>query len=371
MRTRFQIGWVAIALFFFLGTLMIFGFRDVYAAGNQPSGPDRFTITVQKYTSFEWWLSNWEDNTVVCSINVDHEGLPIGGEILDACGQDVYDKWIVTNPCQSGEECSGFYLQFVKAEPAKRKVGVQQPPPVVWLRLDGCVPYQSTFRCDSLPTLVLTGEEPIEGEHITGLAGNVDDKPFTCDPVCQVDLVPTDDDGISLEFWANSSYGDSSEVYSARIRVAKSDNPSDQAWYADVLSTQWRGDTLAGCSQIWDKFPPVGGVPDWLSTPQRPEELATTVSYEYLAANLIKHGVVDTSACDGGGLLTNGFANTCGLEDRRARRSMIGKTVLMSLFFWLRSRPAHRLNYLRISLRARANSGRVRWPATRRPVWVR
>ena len=285
--------------------------------GNQPHGPDRFTITVQKYTSFEWWLSNWEDNTVVCSINVDHEGLPTGGEILDACGQDIYDKWIVTNPCHSGEECSGFYLQFIKSEPAKRKVGVQQPPPVVWLTLDGCVPYKSTFRCDSLPTLVLTGEEPIVGEHITGLAGNVDDKPFTCDPVCQVDLVPTDDDGISLEFWANSSFGDSSEVYSARIRVAKSDNPSDQAWYADVLSTQWRGDTLAGCSQIWDKFPPVGGVPDWLSTPQRPEKLATTVSYEYLAANLIKHGVVDTSACDGGGLLTNGFANTCGLKATR------------------------------------------------------
>jgi hypothetical protein len=317
MRTRFQVGWVAIAFSFFLGLLLVFGFRDVYAAGNQPPGPDRFTITVQKYTSFEWWLSNWADNEVVCSIKVDHEGLPTRGEILDACGQDVYDEWIVTNPCQSDEDCSGFYLQLIKSEPAKRKVGVQQPPPVVWLTLDGCVPYKSTFRCDSLPTIVLTGDEPIEGEHITGLAGNVDNKPFTCDPVCQVDLIPTDDDGISLEFWANSSYGDSSEVYTARVRVTKSDDPSDQAWYADVLSTQWHGDTLAGCSQIWDKFPPVGGVPEWLSTPQKPDKLTTKVPYEYLAANLIKHGVVDASICDEGGLLANGFANTCGLEAAR------------------------------------------------------
>ena len=129
--------------------------------------------------------------------------------------------------------------------------------------------------------------------------------------------MPTDENGSTLQFWAYSSYGDSSEVFQARVRVAKSADPSDQAWYTDVLSTQWRGDTLAGCSQIWDKFPPVGGTPDWLTTPQRPEDLATNVSYEYLAAALIKHNVVDASACDAGGLLANGLANTCGLEAAR------------------------------------------------------
>jgi hypothetical protein len=163
----------------------------------------------------------------------------------------------------------------------------------------------------------LTGEEPIQGERITSLGGNMDGKPFTCDPVCQVDLVPTDDDGSALQFWAYSSYGDSSEVFQARVRVAKSADPSDQAWYADVLSSQWRGDTLAGCSQIWDEFPPVGGTPDWLTTPQRPEDLASNVSYEYLAAALIKHNVVDATACDAGGLLLNGLANVCGLEAAR------------------------------------------------------
>jgi hypothetical protein len=103
-------------------------------------------------------------------------------------------------------------------------------------------------------------------------------------------------------------------LFTAQVRVSRSDDPSDQAWYADVLSTQWRGDPLAGCSQIWGKFPTLGGTPDWLSTPQRPEDLATNVSYEYLAASLIKHGVVDGSTCDGGGLLPNGLATTCGLE---------------------------------------------------------
>jgi hypothetical protein len=317
MWIRFRAGWAATTLLLLIASVVLSGTRGVSAAGKQPPGPDRFAVIEQKYISYKWWLTSRDDNKVVCSFAVDHAGLPTGGDISSACGQEVYDGWKVTKPCTPEDECRGFYLQFVKSEPAQRKVGVQQPPPVVWVTLNGCVPYKSTFRCDALPTLVLTGEEPIQGEHITSLAGNVDEKPFTCDAVCQVELVPTDDIGASLEFWANSSYGDSSAIFTARVRVAKSDDTSDHAWYVDVLSTQWRGDTLAGCSQIWDQFPPVGGTPDWLSTPQRTEDLATKVSYEYLAANLIKHGVVDASTCDEAGMLANGLANICGLETAR------------------------------------------------------
>jgi len=314
MRTRL---WIELATATLFLVIVIFGCLHVAAAGDTPPGPDRFAVIVQKYTSYEWWLTSWTDNTVICVIDIDHKGLPTGGDIFNVCGQDVYDEWIVTQPCPQKGTCEGYYLQLVKSFPAHRKVSVQQPPPVVWVTLNGCVPYQSTFRCDSLPTLVLTGEEPIQGEHITSLAGNIDGKPFTCDPVCQVDLIPTDDNGSTLQFWAYSSYGDSSEVFQARVRVAKSANPSDQAWYTDVLSSQWRGDTLAGCSQIWDKFPPVGGSTNWLTTPQRPEDLVTNVSYEYLAAALIKHNVVNASACDAGGLLANGLANSCGLDAAR------------------------------------------------------
>jgi hypothetical protein len=317
MGTRLRIGWVAFVILFLLVSSLIFETRGVFAAENQPPGPDRYASIIQKYTSYEWWLTSWTDNQVVCTLDIDHDGLPTGGDIFEACGQDIYDGWIATNPCSSGDECNGYYLQIVRSEPAERKIGVQQPPPVVWVTLEGCVSYKSTFRCENLPTLVLTGEEPIQGEHIIGLVGNVDGKPFTCDPVCKLDLSPTDEDGLTLEFWANSSYGDSSEKFTARVRVARSNVPIDHAWYTDVLSTQWHGNTLAGCSQVWDVFPTVGGTPNWLSTPQRPEDLATNVSYEYLAANLIKNDVVDASKCDGGGLLANGLADTCGLEIAR------------------------------------------------------
>jgi hypothetical protein len=96
-----------------------------------------------------------------------------------------------------------------------------------------------------------------------------------------------------------------------------SDDSQEHAWYVDVLSTQWRGVPLAGCSQTWDAFPPVGGVPVWLSTPQRAGELATDIPYEYLAAHLIRQGVADASACSDGGLLDNGLPSVCGVEATR------------------------------------------------------
>ena len=317
MGTRKRFGIKAAVFLLFLTSLVLVGIRVVSAAGKTPPGPDRFAVIVQKYISYTWWLTSWDSNTVICSLAIDHKGLPTGGEIYDNCGQDIYDEWILTSPCPQIDGCGGFYLQLIKSVPAQRKVGVKRSPPMVWVTLNGCTPYKSTFRCESLPTLVLSGEEPLEGEHITRLAGNVDGKPFNCDPVCQVDLTPTDENGLSLEFWAYSSYGDSSEIFKARVRVAQSADATDKAWYVDVLSTQWRGEKQAGCSETWDKFPPVGGNPAWLSTPQRSTDLNTQISYEYLATNLIKNGMVDASACAGGGLLDDGTVNACGLAAAR------------------------------------------------------
>ena len=322
MGTRFLAGWTAFALLFTFAALSAFGTWRVSAAAEGPPGPDRFAVITQDYTSYEWWLAGWVDNQVACSIKVDHAGMPTSAEIYAVCGATLYNKWLATKPCATAGEnpaaCQGYYLVYFKSEPAQRQVGVPLPPPVVWVTLDGCVPVNSTFRCEALPTLVLTGEEPVLGEHITSLAGRVDGKAFTCDPVCQVDLAPTGSDGLLLEFWVNSSYGDGSVLFDVRVRVAASDDPTDHSWYVDVLSTQWRGPSLAGCSQTWGVFPPVGGVPVWLSTPPQAEDLATNIPYEYLAANLIKQGLADASTCTDGGLLGDGLVSPCGLETTRS-----------------------------------------------------
>jgi hypothetical protein len=121
-----------------------------------------------------------------------------------------------------------------------------------------------------------------------------------------------------LEFWANSSYGDSSVLFEARVRVVATNDPNNTSWFVDILSTQWRGAPLAGCSQIWDVVPPVGGVPDWLSMPANAKDLATNIPDEYLAANLIKQGIADASTCSDGGLLDTGMVSQCGMEIARA-----------------------------------------------------
>jgi len=318
MKTCLPNGRTVTALLLYLAMAIIYGARSVYAKGDQPPGPDRYAVITQDYISYKWWLTSYLDDQVACTIIVEHEGLPGNGEILDSCGDTYYNQWVTTSPCLPDENCTGYYLQFVKTEPAQREVGLELPPAVVWVTLNGCVPYHSTFRCDRMPTLVLTGEEPLEGEHITGLGGQVDGAPFNCDPVCQVDLAPTGDDGQILEFWAYSSYGDSSELFQARVRVMASEDSSENVWYVDVLTTQWRGALLANCSYTWDVFPPVGGVPAWLSTPQRAEDLATNISYEYLAGHLIQQGVAKASGCSDDGLQENGLPTVCGVEAARS-----------------------------------------------------
>ena len=131
-------------------------------------------------------------------------------------------------------------------------------------------------------------------------------KPFDCDEtdICKFHIPETDEDGVTVEFWAYSTYGDSSLIYSAQVRVQKVDegDPDQLYWYVDVLSSQWQGQAVATCADSWNVFPPVGGPPEWLTTPKQSEELISDIPYTYLAANLILQGVVDASACPDGGL---------------------------------------------------------------------
>jgi hypothetical protein len=113
------------------------------------------------------------------------------------------------------------------------------------------------------------------------------------------------------------SYGDSSKHFTAQVRVIDSGvstSPTGGGWYVDVLSSQWQGYAVASCAQVWQAFPPLGGPPAWLSTPEVPELLATDLPYNYLAGRLIAQGLVDASACPGEGLLENGYSDACGLE---------------------------------------------------------
>ena len=320
MKTHIRAGMAATVLLLVIG-VSTFGTSHVFAAQGDPPGPDRYTIISVDYTAYEWWLVQWGNSAASCQLYVDHDGLPSGAEIYNGCGEALYTEWSQTPPCPQAETdpsaCLGDYLEFVQSGPATKQIGVALPEPAAWVTLDGCASVDLTNRCDSLPTLVLTGEEPLPNEKITGIAGKIDGRPFTCDPTCQVDLAPTSQDGIDVQFWALSSYGDSSVVYDAQVRVVRGEDIGSKYWYVDVISSQWRGAPQAACSEVWNAFPPVGGPPDWLSTPQRAEDLASSIPYAYLAANLISQGAVDVSACPDDGLSPDGSASTCGMDAAR------------------------------------------------------
>ena len=288
----------------------------------------RQTTIIVPITEYEWWLLRWSDNEILCTIHVDHEGVPTTNEVRQQCDIDTYQDWLATPPCKQivrGNPdiaaCSGLYLFFVSSQAKEKEVIIELPEPVVWVELEGCSPVPPDNFCSSLPALLLIGEEPLPNEKITAIQGTYAGSPFYCEgDHCSLPLQATPVQGITVEFWADSSYGDSSQKFTAQVRVIDSGvstAPGGGGYYVDVLSSQWRGEALASCAKTWEVFPPAGGLPEWLSTPDQKELLSSDEAYYYLAGRLIAQGVVDVRSCTTGGLLPNGYADACGLESAR------------------------------------------------------
>jgi len=297
--------------------------RGSASPSEAPPGPDRYSVTTVDYTKYFWWMIHWNETEVECAIEVDHEGLPTPGDVYVDCGEELYTKWVEQKPCTELDVslCNGFYMVLIDSQPAQKDISTKLQAPVVQVTLENCTPLHtsSTSICEIEPVLVLTGIEPLQGYSITGIEGLYAGQPFNCGPVCRLRL-PINEEILPIQFWAYSSYGDSSEVFNAQVRVAQQDvgNPDQPFyWYVDVLSSQWAGVPVATCVETWGVLPPIGGPPEWLSTPTQSETLGTLIPYNYLAASLIRSGAVDASTCTDGGLLADGGASTCGMEAAR------------------------------------------------------
>jgi len=303
-------------------------------AEDPPEEPYQRQVTLKvSFTFYEWWLVRWRNNEVACQLFIEHEGLPTEGEVQYYCDRSVYNEWRITPPCpqamDSGDvtRCPGLYLHFNYSFPSKRDVIVKLPMPKVWLNVTDCNPDPVQNRCTTVPSLVFEGEEPLPNEMVIRIQGTINGEPFSCpSDRCALPLSPTGAQGTAIEFWADSSFGDSSPHYSGLVRLVPWGdfmNPDakangQQLWYLDVLSEQWRGETLASCADTWQVFPEVGGPPAWLSTPLELQDLASTKAYYFLAAMLIRNNDVDVSMCDDGGLQTDLIASTCGVQAAQA-----------------------------------------------------
>ncbi len=255
-----------IAVFCILGILLGALFKPGKIALAQEE-PTRKTTIIVPYTEYNWWLTDWVSNEILCQVLVDHEGMPTVEEVATSCGQDLADLWLATPPCQvssaddkTAVSCTGLYIYMVSSQPKEREVIVELPTPVVWVDLEGCTPTPPDNRCLVMPALVLTGEEPLPNEKILDVQGTFDGQPFLCpDAVCKLPLHVTPVEGSIVEFWADSSYGDASPHFTAQVRVIDtgvSPQPSGSGWYVDVISTQWRGAPISTCASIWEAFHP-------------------------------------------------------------------------------------------------------------------
>ncbi len=297
---------------------------------DQEAGKRTTKITVS-YTQYKWWMIRWQNDNIVCTLRVEHKGVPTLAEVESQCDPSIYDEWRNTHPCdlsqvESYDKCPGFYLQFIDSTQKEREIDVELPTPKVWVSIDNCNPLPDDPRCTTLPDLLLTAEEPLPNEVIISIQGTINGEPFSCmGSTCRLPLQPTGLEGINVEFWADSSFGDSSEHYTAKVRLVpwgefmNPEQPSNEtpSYYVDILSSQLRDGQLASCADIWQVFPDIGGPPDWLSSPDTVDALKSDVAYYYLAGALITYGVVDASSCLDGGLQAPNIASPCGVEVAR------------------------------------------------------
>jgi hypothetical protein len=291
-----------------------------------PDDPERSTRLTIQTIYHDWWLLSWEDNEVECKITVAHEYLPDGDDIYNACGKTLYKQWAETKPCllDDIESCPGLYLHEAEQYINEQQIKVDLPKPEAWLDMGNCSPQEPENWCTESPTLSIIGIEPLPNEIIIRVHGYLDGVYFSCPGgSCVLPMRPTGTQGQILEFWADSSFGDSSPVYNAQIRVIPHGDFSDpengqqtggERWQVDILSSQWRGTKPSLAAEIWEVFPDVGGIPGWLTTPTYPEALESSISYYYLAGMLIRNGVVNADACPRGGLSDAITANACGVQ---------------------------------------------------------
>ena len=318
---------IALGALAFMLVAVALTFLPAFAQDGDPP-PERRVVQTVADEGYLWWLMQWSNGEEVCEMLVGHSGLPTWEEVSKVCGAATFEEWMDTSSCSEavdGEDtsdCDGLYLLYAGYLEGERVVVQELPSPSISISLDGCEDNNLSHLCIGDPELILTAFEPLETESITAVHVEVmGDDPFECEgSTCSIELASYENQQMEVFFWAESSYGDQTEEYTALVRpvtIAWPERPGKEVWQIEVLSTQWDGAPVAACAFTWESFPPVDPKLAWLTTPADPSELATDQPFELLAGRLLRWGLVEASECPWEGLMQDGTASVCGVEQAR------------------------------------------------------
>jgi hypothetical protein len=126
------------------------------------------------------------------------------------------------------------------------------------------------------------------------------------------------------------------------VITRRAQDPSTAFIYKFMQTYQTRGNG-GGCAAVWEIVPDYASLPNWLTTPSRPEHLYSKISLYFLAAMLIKNKAVDASGCATVDFppKTSGLPTTAGFQWLTPRWCS-GKTASTRSFLTWRRKPAFR-----------------------------
>lgn len=191
------------------------------------------------------------------------------------------------------------YWRLAETRQVERTVVVELPDLIVYAS-----PPEGTVQ---LPYVILSAYDPSEEFEIESIEGVIDEEPFICAGTrCAVPL-PANAIETTFTFWANSSDGSQSDHVTATAQIV-----IVSAGYQVVITdASYLAPYADACAQAWGIS---GTLPTWAGMTSSPDGLKTYKTLHFLTAELINVGAVDARDCPGGGFISPGAPNACGIE---------------------------------------------------------
>ena len=300
-----------------LAALLLFSLVYIKVSADNNNG-ERFKEITSTYTEYTWQMTSILHGNAICTVSISHTGPPTTTEAYDACAREMFPE--KSNPYFISSNAKTALI-MMKPEDIVTTTELQTfLKGVAWLLLstqdvtstekvkipDMIVDISAPLETSEKPYIIIRAYEPYADYQILNIEGTLGGTDFICHgAVCEV---PIQHD-TQITFWADSTFGDQSPHSSATVRVVQDTNGfrtsiterSNFVQYQDAAHSIWSGVSI-------------GGLPSWAQFPLSPFDLNTNKKLHYLAGKLISQGYADASSCPGGGFLSNGAPNACGLE---------------------------------------------------------